>query len=108
MVNYYFPDRGDIVWLQFNPQARKRSALVLSPKEYNEKTGLALICPVTSKIKGYPFEVRIPEGLFIDGAILVDQIKSLDWLSLSVQFICKIPAEIMQEVMLKLEVLIRD
>lgn len=112
-MNNYFPERGDIVWLQFDPQAGheqagKRPALVLSPKEYNQKTGLALFCPVTSKVKGYPFEVRLPEELPIEGVILTDQIKNLDWISRSAQFACKIPAEIMQEVILKLEVLFKD
>lgn len=113
MVNNYFPDRGDVVRLQFNPQAGheqagKRPALVLSPIEYNQKTGLALFCPVTSKVKGYPFEVKLPAGLPVEGVILADQIKSLDWLSRSAQFVCKIPVEIMQEVILKIETLIKD
>jgi Growth inhibitor len=113
MVNNYSPDRGDIAWLQFNPQAGheqagKRPALVLSPKEYNQKTGLALFCSVTSKVKGYPFEVRLPEEFPVEGVILADQIKNLDWISRSAQFACKIPAEIMQEVILKLEVLFKD
>jgi mRNA interferase MazF len=113
VVNNYFPDRGDVVRLQFNPQAGheqagKRPALVLSPIEYNQKTGLALFCPVTSKVKGYPFEVKLPAGLPVEGVILADQIKSLDWLSRSAQFVCKIPVEIMQEVILKIETLIKD
>jgi mRNA interferase MazF len=113
VVNNYFPDRGDVVQLQFNPQAGyeqagKRPALVLSPKEYNQKTGLALFCPVTSKVKGYPFEVKLPAGLPVEGIILADQIKSLDWLSRSAQFACKIPEEIMQEVILKIETLIKE
>ncbi|TGE39865.1 endoribonuclease MazF [Desulfosporosinus fructosivorans] len=113
MVNNYFPDRGDVVWLQFNPQAGseqagKRPAVVLSPKEYNQKTGLALFCPITSKIKGYPFEVRLPEGLPVGGVILADQIKSLDWISRSAQFVGIMPVEIMQEVILKAETLFKE
>ena len=113
MVNNYFPDRGDVVWLQFNPQAGheqagKRPALVLSPKEYNQKTGLALFCPITGKVKGYPFEVKLPEGLPVEGVILADQIKNLDWISRSAQFVCLIPMEIMQEVILKVETLFKD
>ena len=109
----YFPDRGDLVWLQFNPQAGdehagKRPALVLSPKEYNRKTGLTLFCPITRLVKGYPFEVKLPEGLSVEGVILVDQIKNLDWKSRSAQLACKIPVEIMQEVILKLETLFKD
>ena len=108
-----FPDRGDVVWLQFNPQAGheqtgKRPALVLSPKEYNQKTGLALFCPITRLVKGYPFEVKLPEGLPLEGVILADQIKNLDWKSRSAQFACKIPVEIMQEVILKVETLFKD
>ena len=112
-MNNYFPERGDIVWLQFNPQAGheqagKRPALVLSPKEYNQKTGLALFCPITSKVKGYPFEVRLPEGLPVEGVILADQIINLDWISRSAQFAFKIPLEIMLEVILKIETLFED
>ncbi|HZK56115.1 MAG TPA: endoribonuclease MazF [Desulfosporosinus sp.] len=110
MVRTNSPDRGDVVWLQFNPQtgheqAGKRPALVLSPKQYNQKTGLALFCPITSKVKGYPFEVKLPEGLSVEGVILADQVKSLDWISRTAQFVCKVPAEIMQEVILKIETL---
>ena len=113
MVNNYLPDKGDVVWLQFNPQvghvqAGKRPALVLSPREYNQKTGLALFSPITSIIKGYPFEVRLPEGLPVEGVILADQIKNLDWISRSAQFTCKVPTEIMQEVILKIETLFKD
>ncbi|SPF32628.1 toxin of the ChpA-ChpR toxin-antitoxin system, endoribonuclease [Candidatus Desulfosporosinus infrequens] len=113
MVKGYFPDKGDVVWLQFNPQAGreqagKRPALVLSPKEYNQKTGLALFCPITSKVKGYPFEVRLPEGFPVEGVILSDQIKNLDWISRSAQFACKIPVEILQEVVLKVGTLFMD
>ena len=113
MVNTNFPDRGNVVWLQFNPQAGheqagKRPALVLSPKEYNQKTGLAVFCLITSKVKGYPFEVKLPEGLPVEGVILADQIKNVDWISRSAQFVCKIPVEIMQEVILKIETLYKD
>lgn len=112
-MNNYFPDRGDVVWLQFNPQAGheqagKRPALVLSPKEYNQKTGLALFCPITSKVKGYPYEVKLPEGLPVEGVILADRIKNLDWISRSAQFACKTPVEIMQEVILKIETLFNN
>jgi len=79
----YVPERGEIVWLEFDPQAGheqagRRPALVISPKDYNAKVGLALVCPITSKIKGYPFEVVLPPGL-ITGAVLSDQVSSLDW-----------------------------
>jgi mRNA interferase MazF len=112
MVDQYVPDRGDLVWLQFNPQsgheqAGKRPALVVSPLSYNGKVGLSLLCPVTSKIKGYPFEVAIPQALPIEGVILSDQIKSLDWQSRQAAFICKVPEETLAEVISKMELLIR-
>jgi mRNA interferase MazF len=80
----YVPDRGDIVWLQFDPQAGheqagRRPAFVVSPQQYNRRVGLALVCPVTSRIKGYPFEVVLPAGGTASGAVLADQLKSLDW-----------------------------
>ena len=80
----YTPDRGDVVWLSFNPkagheQAGRRPALILSPKEYNRKAGLSILCPITSRIKGYPFEVAIPTECDLQGVILSDQVKNLDW-----------------------------
>ncbi|GAA3411620.1 endoribonuclease MazF [Paenibacillus hodogayensis] len=110
--NSYVPDRGDLVWLQFNPQSgheqsRKRPALVISPAAYNGKVGLSLLCPVTSKIKGYPFEVVIPQDLPIEGVILSDQVKSLDWQSRQATFICKVSDDTMAEVISKMELLIR-
>ena len=80
----YVPDRGDIVWLQFNPQAGHeqaghRSALVLSPTSYNRRSGLMLCCPMTSQMKGYPFEVLITSDTDRDSVVLADQVKSLDW-----------------------------
>ena len=82
MSRTFVPDAGDIVWLQFDPQAGHeqaghRPALVLSPAAYNGKTGLMLCCPMTTQIKGYPFEVRIAGDT--DSAVLADQVKSLDW-----------------------------
>lgn len=92
----YVPDRGDIVWLNFNPQAGheqrgRRPALIISPKIYNEKTSLCIALPVTSKIKGYPFEVALPNKLPIEGVILSDQVKNLDFSVRDISFICKIP-----------------
>jgi len=80
----YVPDRGDLVWVSSSPQrgreqAGRRPALVLSPKGYNRRIGLALVCPVTSRVKGYPFEVRLPEGSAAAGVVLCDQLRSLDW-----------------------------
>ncbi len=78
------PNRGDFVWLSFDPQAGHeqagtRPALVLSPLAYNQRIGLALVCTITSQGKGYPFEVKIPEGSDIHGFVLADQLKSVDW-----------------------------
>ncbi|WP_047150889.1 endoribonuclease MazF [Aneurinibacillus tyrosinisolvens] len=111
MVSVYIPARGDLVWLQFNPQsgheqAGKRPVLVISPESYNAKVGLALLCPVTSKIKGYPFEVILPQDLSIEGAVLSDQVKSLDWQSRRASFICKVSDETLFEVISKIELLI--
>jgi mRNA interferase MazF len=80
----YVPDAGDLVWLTFDPQAGheqrgRRPALVLSPRAYNARAGLAIACPVTSQAKGYPFEVALPSGGTIDGVVLADHVKSLDW-----------------------------
>jgi mRNA interferase MazF len=80
----YIPDRGDLVWLRFDPvvgheQAGYRPALVLSPLAYNTVSGLAVVCPITSQAKNYPFEVPLPDGLQITGVILTDQIKSVAW-----------------------------
>jgi mRNA interferase MazF len=80
----WVPDRGDIVWLEFDPragheQAGRRPAFVVSPRAYNRKVGLALFCPITSRVKGYPFEVVLPPGGRARGAILSDQLKNLDW-----------------------------
>lgn len=109
----YIPESGDIVWIAFNPQAGHeqagyRPALVLSPKAYNEKVGLALLCPITSQVKGFPFEVLMPEGLEVTGAILSDQVKSLDWKARKAKFSCKLPPEKFNEVIKKLNTLIRE
>ena len=92
----YVPRRGDIVWLSFTPhagheQAGRRPALVLSPSAYNAKTGLALVCPITSRAKGYPFEIAVPDGLGIEGVVLSDAIKSLDWGARRAEFAARLP-----------------
>lgn len=112
-VSSYCPKRGDIVWLTFNPQAGHeqaghRPALVLSPESYNGKVGLALFCPVTSHVKGYPFEVHLPEGYPISGVVLSDQVKSLDWKARRSTFCCALPKEIVQEVLNKLGTLVDE
>ena len=112
MKKKYTPERGDIVWLNFNPQSGheqkgKRPAIVISPKEYNEKTGLALFCPITSAIKNYPFEVKI-KNKKINGVVLSDQIKSLDWKTRKIEFIAKETADIINTVIDKIGVLLFD
>ncbi len=107
----YIPEKGDIVWIEMNPQAGheqsgKRPAIVLSPKAYNEKVGLALFCPITTQIKGYPFEVIIPRAYRISGAILSDRIKSLDWKAGKVSFACKVDVTFIQEAVAKLNSLL--
>lgn len=107
----YIPNRGDIVWITFNPQAGheqagRRPACILSPSAYNSKVGLAILCPVTSQVKQYPFEVLIPEGLKISGAILSDQVKNLDWKIRQAEFVCKLPVATLNEVLQKLGTLI--
>ncbi len=107
----YSPERGDLVWLTFNPQAGheqagRRPALVLSPAAYNGKVGLAVFCPITSQVKGYPFEVILPEGLPVKGVILTDQIKNLDWRVRQAEKICSLPVEVFLEVLEKLAVLL--
>jgi mRNA interferase MazF len=99
----YVPDRGDIVWLQFNPQAGHeqaghRPAFVVSPRAYNRKVGLALFCPVTSRVKGYPFEVRLPEEGKVQGAVLADQLKSLDWRARKATRVDRATDDVVQEV----------
>jgi mRNA interferase MazF len=106
----YFPERGDIVWLDFTPQTGleqkgRRPAIVISPLDYNKKVGLGIFCPITSKEKGYPFEVKIKNKV-IDGVVLSDQIKSLDWGERNIEFIIKSRNEEIDEVVEKLKVLI--
>ena len=108
----YIPDRGDVIWLQFNPQAGheqagRRPALVLSPKAYNSKAGLMLCCPVTSKVKGYPFEVQLPADFDVSGVILSDQVRSLDWKARKAEFIAHAPDPVVNEVLEKLNTLLR-
>jgi len=107
----YVPDCGDVVWITLNPQAGReeagrRPAVALSPQSYNGKVGLAIFCPVTGQIKGYPFEVLIPAGLPVTGAILSDQVKSLDWRARETELICTLPGETIAEVAQKLAALL--
>jgi len=107
----YVPQCGDMVWITLNPQAGheqagRRPAVVLSPENYNDKIGLAILCPITNQIKGYPFEVLLPTGLPITGAILSDQVKSLDWRARNAELICTLPDETISEVLQKLSTLL--
>ena len=109
MTNYV-PERGDIVWLNFTPQIGreqqgKRPAIVISPQNYNKKVGLALFCPITTKQKGYPFEVKIANEK-IYGVVLSDQIKSLDWQQRNIEFIIKATQVEINEIIKKLGILI--
>jgi len=107
----YVPQRGDVVRITLNPQAGheqagRRPAVILSPQAYNTKVGLALLCPITSQVKGYPFEVAIPAELPVAGVILSDQIKSLDWRARKAEWVCSLPPQITAEVLAKSQTLL--
>ena len=109
----YCPKRGDVIWISFNPQtghkqAGHRPALVLSPHAYNHKVGLALLCPITNQIKGYPFEVAIPAGLKVSGVILADQVKSVDWTARRASLLCSLPRAVVQEALKKVGALLQE
>jgi mRNA interferase MazF len=110
VTHSYVPERGDIVWIDFNPQLGheqrgRRPALVISHKSYNEKVGLALMCPITSTKKNYPFNVEF-QSEKIDGMILSDQVKSLDWTIRNIEYIEKIHEIKLNEVIERIELLI--
>jgi mRNA interferase MazF len=112
-VARYVPARGDLVWLQFDPragheQAGRRPALVISPEPYNRRVGLAIFCPVTSKPKGYPFEVLLPDELEVEGAILADQLKSLDWRERRATEIAVVPEGVLAEVLARIRPLVSE
>jgi mRNA interferase MazF len=100
-----------MVWITLNPQAGheqagRRPAVVLSPLAYNERVGLAVLCPITSQEKGYPFEVKIPQGLAVTGVVLADQVKSLDWRVREAERICTLPPDVMAQILGKLGTLL--
>jgi mRNA interferase MazF len=110
-VSKYVPERGDIVKLNFDPplgreQAGYRPALIITRQPFNRSTQLALVCPITSKIKGLNLEVILPEGLITRGVVLTFQVKTIDWQRQQVKFIESLPAEIMEEVTARLQALI--
>jgi mRNA interferase MazF len=107
----YIPERGDAVWITLDPQAGheqagRRPALVLSPAAYNGRVGLALFCPITRQVKGYPFEVAIPVGLPVKGVVGADQVKSLDWRARKVARIAAVPEEVVAQVLQRLQALL--
>lgn len=111
MVKGYVPDRGDIIWISFSPQAGKeqsghRPAIVLSHKEYNKRIGLSILCPITSKVKGYPFEVKI-KMKEIAGVVLADHVKNLDWVERKATFIAKAPDNVIEEVIALINAIIK-
>ena len=107
----HVPQRGDLVWLNFNPQAGHeqaghRPALVLSPRDYNEKSSVALFCPITSTVKEYPFEVALPSAGPIGGVVLADQVRTLDWRARRLKLAAQVPPRVLTEVLGKLHVLL--
>ena len=105
------PDAGDLVWLTFDPQAGheqagRRPALVLSPAAYNGKAGLALVCPITTQSKGYPFEVPLPGGGAVEGVVLSDHLKSVDWQARRAQRAGRAPEPVVVEVLERLRPLL--
>jgi mRNA interferase MazF len=107
----YVPEQGHAVWLTFDPQAGheqagRRPAVVLTSAAYNRKVGLVLACPVTTRVKGFPFEVALPQGLPVSGVALSDQVKSADWRARQASFICVLPESILLEIVAKLSTLL--
>lgn len=103
----YAPQRGDAIWVDLNPQAGheqagRRPAIVLSPASYNNKVGMAIICPITNQAKGYSFEVTIPSGHAVTGVILADQVRNIDWQARNAQLICSLPPATVAEVIARL------
>jgi mRNA interferase MazF len=106
-VNPLIPERGDLVYLDFNPQSGheqtgRRPGIVLSPKSFNLATGFVIVCPITNREKGYPFEVILPVGFQIEGVILADQVKSLDWHSRNIDIKDRAPQIIIDEILDKI------
>jgi mRNA interferase MazF len=111
VVSQYIPTRGDIVKLNFDPtlgreQAGYRPALIVTTREFNQATRLALACPITTKVKGFNLEVVLPDGLITSGAVLAFQVKTIDWVERQVKYIESLPDETTEEVISKLQVLI--
>jgi mRNA interferase MazF len=113
LARAYVPDRGDVVWIALSPQAGheqagRRPAVVVSPRSYNAKVGLGLFCPITSRARGYPFEVALPADLAVGGVVLADQVKSLDWRARRAEFAARLPEDTSAEVVGKLATLLES
>jgi len=113
LARAYVPDRGDVVWIALNPQAGheqagRRPAVVVSPRSYNAKVGLGLFCPITSRAKGYPFEVALPADLAVQGVVLADQVKSLDWRARRAELAGRLSDDTCAEVVGKLATLLES
>ena len=107
----YVPDRGDAIWLEFDPQAGReqagrRPAIVLSPADYNVRSSLAIVCPITRQQKGYPFETALPDDSPISGVVLADHARSVDWRARHAEMICPLSEDIVEEVTAKVIALI--
>ncbi len=110
--NNYIPERGDIVWLDFNPQsgheqAGRRPALVLSPANFNRISGFALMCPITNTKRGNNFEVEMPPSFFITGVVMTHQIKSLDWRSRNIEFYGQCPQDKLNEALARVRSILK-
>ena len=108
----YVPRQGDVVWLDFHPQlgreqSGRRPGVVLTPRSYNGKVGIAILCPISTKVKGYPFEVAIPAGLPVQGVVLSDHVKSFDWRARQARLLCRLPESVVDEVLRTLYTLLR-
>ncbi len=108
MSSAYIPERGDVVWMNLSPQAGReqsgrRPVVVLSPASYNRKASLALVCPVTSRVKGYPYEEVVPDGSPVSGVVLADHVKSLDWAARDAEFIGRLTPEFVAIVLFKVQ-----
>jgi mRNA interferase MazF len=107
----YCPDANELIWISFTPQAGteqagQRPAVVLSPRSYNQKSGLCVVCPITNKAKGYPFEVELPLGCGVTGVALTDQVKSLSWQARNARFISAAPEPFTIHVRAKIKALL--
>jgi mRNA interferase MazF len=111
-ITGYCPEVGDVVDVNFDPQEGReqqgrRPALVLTPRDYNRRVELCVLCPITSQVKGYPFEVTIPQGYGVTGVVLADQVKSLSWVARNAVLRCTAPPEVVRETKGKIRALLQ-